>query len=109
MTTSESGPEPYRVMYSDQARQRLRFLATAARERGDSESFVTALKEFHHRLCIYPQFGEQLTELKEEVGQVWIGIVRPRSMRYAVFDELRTVMVAPTPVLLKKSDSTESD
>ncbi len=93
---------PYRVAYSGRVRQRLLVLADAARDRGDGEAFLAALKEFHRRLCIYPQFGEPLTDLRQELGQLWIGTVRPLTMRYAVFDERRVVMVSALPVLLPK-------
>ena len=53
-------------------------LADIARQRGDGEEFIAALKEFDRRLHIYPQFGEPLVDLKKQAGQVWIGIVRPR-------------------------------
>jgi hypothetical protein len=62
-------------------------LADVARQRGDGEAFLAALKEFHRRLTVYPQFGEALADLKHETGQAWIGIVRPLAMRYGVFDE----------------------
>jgi hypothetical protein len=75
-----------------------------ARERGDGEAFLAALKEFHRRLCVYPQFGEPLLDLTQESGQVWIGTVRPLAMRYGVFDNRRVVMVAALPVLLPKSE-----
>jgi hypothetical protein len=74
-----------------------------ARERGDSEAFLAALKEIHRLLTIYPQFGEQLVDLNHEVGQVWIGIVRPLAVRYGVLDNRRTVIVVDIPVLLPKS------
>ena len=45
----------------------------------DGEAFLVALKEFHRRPCLYPQFGEPLVELKQEAGQVWIGVVRPHA------------------------------
>jgi hypothetical protein len=96
-------PVPYRVAYSERVRQRLLALADVARERGDGEAFLGALKEFHRRLCLYPQFGEPLSDLKQEAGQV--GVVRPLAMRYGVFDERRLVMVAALPVLLPKSGS----
>jgi hypothetical protein len=51
-----------------------------------------------------PPFGEPLIELTQEVGQVWLGIVRPLAVRYGVFDETRVVMVTEAPVLLPKSD-----
>jgi hypothetical protein len=102
-------PVPYRVVYSEQVRQRLLALADVARERGDGEAFAAALKEFHRRLSLYPQFGEPLIELTQEPGQVWLGIVRPLAMRYGVFDDRRVVMVAETPVLLPKSGPQESE
>jgi hypothetical protein len=77
-------------------------LADAARQRGDGEAFLTALREFDRRLRLYPQFGEPLFDLTREPGQVWMGIVRPLAMRYGVFDERRVVMVTAVPVLLPK-------
>ena len=103
MSAAASEPVPYRVVYSAQVRQRLLTLADVARDRGDGDAFLAALKEFHRRLCLYPQFGEPLIELTQEVGQVWLGIVRPLAMRYGVFDDRRVVMVAEIPVLLPKS------
>jgi hypothetical protein len=96
-------------MYSERVRQRLLALADVARTRGDGAAFVAALKEFHRRLCLYPQFGEPLVDLTQEAGQVWMGIVRPLSMRYGVFDERRVVMVAALPVLLSKSETRKSE
>ena len=104
MSTAAPGPTPYRVVYSERVRQRLLGLADMARERGDGEAFLAALKEFHRRLCVYPQFGEPLLDLTQESGQVWIGTVRPLAMRYGVFDDRRVVMVAALPVLLPKSE-----
>lgn len=93
---------PYRVVYSERVRQRLLALADVARQRGDGEAFLAAVKEFHRRLCLYPQFGEPLADLTQELGQVWIGVVRPIAMRYGVFEERRVVVVVPIPVLLPK-------
>jgi hypothetical protein len=45
----------------------------------------------------------------QEPGQVWIGIVRPLAMRYAVLDDRRLVMVGALPVLLPKSEAETSD
>ena len=108
MSAPASGPVPYRVVYSERVRQRLLTLADVARERGDGEAFLAALKDFHRRLCLYPQFGEPLTDLTQELGQVWIGIVRPPAMRYRVFDERRVVMVAPIPINLSESETQET-
>jgi hypothetical protein len=90
-------------------RQRLLALADVARQRGDGDAFLAAVKEFHRRLCLYPQFGEPLIDLTQDRGQVWIGTVHPLTMRYAVFDERRLVMVAAIPVLLPKSESQQSE
>lgn len=109
MSAAASEPVPYRVVYSERVRQRLLALADDARERGDGEAFLVALKEFHRRLCLYPQFGEPPIDLTRELGQVWLGIVRPLAMRYGVFDERRVVMVAEIPVLLPKSETQENE
>ncbi len=108
MSTPVPGPTPYHIVYSERVRQRLLALADMARERGDGEKFLAALKEFHRRLSVYPQFGEPLVDLTQESGQVWIGTVRPIAMRYGVFDDRRIVMVAALPVLLPKSGSQEN-
>jgi hypothetical protein len=47
---------------------------------------------------VYPQFGEPLADLTQEPGQVWIGTVAPLVVRYAIYDELRLVIVA-VPVM----------
>ena len=70
MSGAASEPQPYRVTYSERVRQRLLSLADVARERGDGEAFVAALKEFDRRLQLYPQFGEPLIDLAREPGQV---------------------------------------
>ena len=46
--------------------------------------------------------SKPLSELTQEVGQVWIGTVRPLAMRYGVFDDRRVVIAAAIPVLLPK-------
>lgn len=109
MSTAPSEPVPYVVVYSERVRQRLLALADIARERGDGEAFLAALTTFHQQLCLYPQFGEQLTDLTQELGQLWLGIVRPLAMRYGVFDERRVVMVTEIPVLLPKSKPPKSE
>jgi hypothetical protein len=105
VSPAASDPVPYRVAYAERVRQRLLALADVARERGDGDAFVAAVKEMHRRLCLYPQFGEPLFDLTQEVGQVWLGIVRPLSMRYGVLDNRRVVMVSELPVLLPKSET----
>jgi hypothetical protein len=90
------------VVYSEHVRQRLKALANEATLRGDGAAFASALKEFHRRLQIYPQFGDPLVDLTHEQGQIRNGIIRPLAMRYGVLEQRRTVMVAASPVLLPK-------
>ena len=107
--STASGPAPYRVVYSERVRERLPALADVARERGDGEAFVAALKEFHRRLCVYPQFGEPMADLTQEPGHVWMCIVRPLAMRYGIFEERRTVTVAAIPVLHPTSEPRDGE
>ncbi|MGL4463440.1 MAG: hypothetical protein ACRC1K_14920 [Planctomycetia bacterium] len=90
----------YHVFYSGRVRRRILELAAVARVRGDGEAFLTALREFDRRLHVYPQFGDPLTDLLPEVGQVRLGTVPPLAMRYGVLEERRLVFVAAPPVLL---------
>ncbi len=109
MSAAAPGPAAYRVVYSERVRQRLLASADAARERGDGEAFLAAVREFHRRLGLYPQCGEPLIDLTHERGQVYLGIVRPLAMRYGVFEERRVVMVTEVPVLLPRSEGQESE
>jgi len=86
---------------------RLRELAAVAKARGDGPAFLAALREFHRRLCVYPQFGDPLIDLRQEAGQIRIGIVPPLAMRYVVLEDRRQVFVTALPVLLPMSSSSE--
>lgn len=102
MSEPTGSPIPYRVSYSAAVRERLKALAAVARERGDGEEFLAALREFDRRLRVYPQFGDPLIDLVEEAGQVRLGAVPPLAMRYGVIEERRLVLVAALPVLLPR-------
>lgn len=82
----------------------LRSLAAAARKSGADAQFLTALKEIDKRLHIYPQFGQPLCNMKLEQVQIWIGVVPPLVVRYALDDGRRLVMVATPFLLLPRSD-----
>ena len=99
MSTSES-PVPYRVDYSVTVKRRLRELSDVAIARGDGPAFLAALKAFADRLPVYPQFGDPIVDLVLEEGQIRLGIIRPLSMRYAVYEESRLVICAALPILL---------
>jgi hypothetical protein len=91
--------EPYRVVYSEAARQALRGYGSRARSAGKGAAFLAAVKEFDRILRLYPQFGEPLADLTLETGQVWRGPVPPRVMRCVAYEESRLVIVA-APLLL---------
>jgi hypothetical protein len=46
VSAAASEPAPCRVVYSERVRQRLLALADVARERGDGEAFLAALRNF---------------------------------------------------------------
>lgn len=100
------GAAAYRVSYSEWVRQRLFELADEARQRGDGPAFAAAAEDFHRRLCVYPQFGDPLWDLRGHPGQVRLGVVPPLAMRYAVLEGQRLVLVVAPPVLLQRSGGT---
>lgn len=102
------GPPAYQVIYSDWVRDRLLELADEANRRGDGPEYAAAAREFHRRLCVYPQFGDPLIDLRGYPGQVRLGVVPPLAMRYAVLEEQRLVFVAALPVLLHRLGETDS-
>lgn len=95
-------PARYRASYSGRVQARLKELAAIARNRGDGEEFLAALREFDRRLQIYPQFGDPLIDLHVEAGHIRLGTVPPLAMRYGVLEERREVFVAALPVLLPR-------
>ncbi|HTU19376.1 MAG TPA: hypothetical protein VMG10_15050 [Gemmataceae bacterium] len=101
----------YRVVYSDAVKQRLRELSDVAIARGDGPALLAALKDFVARLPIYPQFGDPIMDLTGEKGQVRLGIIRPLSTRYGVFEESRMVFCGTLPILLPmdKPDASSSE
>lgn len=99
---SPDAPQPHQVSLSDRVFDKVREFATVAAARGDGEAFLAALREFDRRLRVYPQFGDPLSDLLAEVGQIRLGIVPPLAMRYAVLEERRQVLVAALPVLLPR-------
>ena len=87
-------------MYSERVRRRIVELGRETALRGDGDAYAAALREFHHRLCVYPQFGDPLIDLTVEPGQMRIGTVPPLVMRYGLYEERRLVLVVALPELL---------
>ena len=107
MSDIEPASPLYTVTYSKRVLDGLVRLGGAARDRGDGARLAVALREFHRRLCLYPQFGDSLADLKAHAGHVRLGVVPPLAMRYGVFEERRLVVVAALPVVLYRSDRGE--
>lgn len=103
MTEGASAARLYEVSVSGWAREKLLELANVAKGRGDGEAFLAALREFHRRLRVYPQFGDPLADLSHEEGQIRLGVVPPLAMRYGVLEERQLVFVAARPVLLPRA------
>jgi hypothetical protein len=93
-------PVRYTVEYSDLVLRQFRLLGAEAYTRGDGPVFAAALREFHRRLELFPQFGDPIIDLIVEEGQIRLGIIRPLSMRYGVYEESRLVICGALPVLL---------
>ncbi len=93
-------PVPYTVEYSSFVLQHLRLLAREVATRGDGPAFAAALREFHRRLELFPQFGDPIMDLSVEEGQIRLGIIRPLCMRYGVYEERRLVICGAIPILL---------
>lgn len=94
----------YRVIYSERVRQRIGELADLAALGGDGEAFAAAVREIHHRLTVYPQFGDPIIDLSQGGGQVRTGVIRPLALRYGVNEEQRLVLVVALPVLLPMAE-----
>src|SRR5947209_7992755 len=95
MSSEEApAPLPYRVSYSQHARNELRALLERAEAAGRGPEYFQAAREIDSRLRIYPQFGEPLIDLTQERGQIYVGIVAPLVVRYVIYEDLRQVMVA---------------
>jgi hypothetical protein len=100
-----SEPAPYQVVYSEVVRNEVRMLIADAASPEEARTIMAAFKEFDRRLRLYPQFGEPLLDLTHEAGRMWLGTVAPVGMRYAVFEDMRLVMVTIPPRLLPASGS----
>src|SRR5438094_664931 len=85
--------ERYRVTYSERVRAGLWGLVARARARGEARQVLDAIREIDRRLQIYPQFGEPLSDLQIESGQLWIAVVPPLVVRYAIIESERLVAV----------------
>jgi hypothetical protein len=90
-------PVPYRVVYSEWARNELKKLTARARERGFGAEVLAALKKMDGLLRMYPQFGQPLRDLKVEPALLCVGVVPPLVVRYTL-DEQRRLVTVVSPI-----------
>lgn len=93
---------PYTVSYSQRVRDELRDLLLRAKAAGVGKEYLQAAKDMDARLKTYPQFGEPIIDLHDS-GKIWVGVVGPLVVRYAIHEERRLVMVAVPIVTLPNS------
>jgi len=55
------------------------------------------MKKIVYCLHVYPQFGQPLFDLKVEPIQVWIGVVEPLVVEYAIDEARRLVIIGAPP------------
>ncbi len=91
--SEDAGPNPYRVSYSEAVQTELLHLIARAHQAGLAQQVLLTIKKFDDRLRVYPQFGEPLQDLHHPPGCIWLATIRPLTLRYAVFEDLRLVIV----------------
>jgi hypothetical protein len=97
VSESSDKPAPYRVSYTPFVRNELEKLIDRAKERDLEAQVRAAAKEIDRRLQIYPQYGDPLIDLSLAPGQIRSFTIPPLVVRYALYDDLRLVIVA-TPI-----------
>ena len=91
--------ERYRVTYSERVRNALRATVASAQSHTTAQQILAAIEEIDRRLQVYPQFGQPLSDLHLKSGQLWIAVVAPLVVKYAIIEECREVWVG-VPMLL---------
>ena len=95
---SETSDEPtYQVSYSEFVRSELSKLLARAKERGLDVQAHAAARKMDRLLHIYPQFGDPLSDLSLQPGQLRMGTVPPLVVKYALYEDRRLVIVT-TPI-----------
>ena len=93
MTESAASPLPYRVIPSGRVVRDLHALMRRAHRAGHGTVALAALKELHHRLAIYPQFGEKLMDLHQTGEALWLATIPPLVVQYVIDESIRTVFI----------------
>jgi hypothetical protein len=57
------------------------------------QQVIDALEVILERLQVYPQFGQPLLDLVYDQAQIWIAVVPPLVVRYAIYESRREVWI----------------
>ena len=93
MSEASDEPGPYDVSYSQRVLDELKALLARAHKRGKGQEVLAVVREIHHRLKLYPQFGEPLRDLSKHSLKMWIATVWPLVVKYVLDEERRQVLV----------------
>ncbi|HZV07990.1 MAG TPA: hypothetical protein VE999_23100 [Gemmataceae bacterium] len=94
MSETSAQSNPYRVSYTDFVRNGLANLIARAKERGLEAQVRAATRDIDYRLHIFPQFGDPVIDLSLASSQMRIGTVAPLVVKYALYEDLRLVIVS---------------
>lgn len=103
MSESSDKPILYRVSYTDFVRNELANLIARAKERGLEAEVREAIRAIDFRLHTFPQFGDPVIDLSLASGQLRIGTVPPLVVKYALYEDLRLVLVTRPIATLPRS------
>jgi hypothetical protein len=84
---------PYWVSYSEIVRNELKKLIATAAERGLGVQVRAAARKIDQRLHVYPQFGDPLIDLSLQPGQLRMITIPPLVVKYALYEDMRLVIV----------------
>ncbi len=103
MADPPAGFTPYDVTYSGLVLDEFAALIARAKIHGNHQPLVDAARTIHHRLRVYPQFGEPIRDSIAESAQEWIAFVEPLVVHYVIYEERRVVCVVSPMTPLPRS------
>jgi hypothetical protein len=103
VSESSDKPIPYRVSYTDFVRNELANLIARAKERGLDAQVRAAARDIDYRLHVFPQFGDPLIDLSLSPGQLRMFTIAPLVVKYALYEDLRLVLVTIPIATLPRS------
>jgi hypothetical protein len=94
---------PYDVFYSGVVLDEFAALIARAKFHGNHRPLVDAATTIHHRLRVYPQFGEPIRDSIVESAQEWIAFAEPLVVHYVIYEVRRVVCVVSPMMPLPRS------